>query len=69
MYNFLKVDKNKNYRSPVRIPLEYNFKTNTFNDYPSEGIDWILFEKFNVDQNEYFFGEVEENIEITRLRD
>ena len=63
-YNLLKIDKNKNYKSPIIIPLEYDFKTNTFRDYPHEFLDWVLFKKLGVDENEYYFGQVEEDIKI-----
>lgn len=64
-YNFLKIDKNKNFKSPIIIPLEYDFKSNIFRDYPVELINWHIFEKeLNVDQNEYFFGDVDEDLKI-----
>lgn len=65
-YNLLKIDKNKNYKSPIIVPLEYDFKTNTFSDYPHELIDWDFFGKdLGVDQNEYYYGQVEEDIKLT----
>lgn len=64
-YNLLKIDKNKNYRSPVIVPLDYDFSTNTFKDYPSELIDWNVFgDVFGVDEKEYYNGHVEEDIVI-----
>jgi len=64
IYNFLKIDKNKNYKTPIIIPIEYDFQTNTFRDYPSDDIDWKVFKKFGVDEYELCFGEVEEEIKI-----
>lgn len=63
-YNLLKVDKNKNYRSPIIIPLDYDFNTNTFTDYPVEYIDWDVFKDLGIDQNDYLYGQVEEEIRL-----
>lgn len=64
-YNLLKIDKNKNYKSPIVIPLEYDFNANTFADFTHDLIDWDLFEKdLGVDKNEYYFGKVEEDVRV-----
>lgn len=64
-FNLLKIDKNKNYRSPIIVPLAYDFKSGIFTDFPPEAISWEIFGKnLNIDENEYFMGQVEEDIRI-----
>jgi hypothetical protein len=65
-YNLLKIDKNKNYKSPIIIPVEYDLETSTFKDFPTEYIDWDVFKKDLgvIDSHEYFNGRVEEDIRV-----
>ena len=69
LYNLLKIDKNKNYKKEINVPLTYDVDTCTFKDYEVFDIDWNFFEKkLNIDKNEYFFGKVDETIEFTRCK-
>ncbi|MFH1002204.1 MAG: DnaB-like helicase C-terminal domain-containing protein [bacterium] len=64
IYSLLKIDKNKNYKSPIIIPLDYNFKTNIFKDYPHDWIDWEIITKLGIDDHEYYHSQMEEDIKL-----
>jgi len=69
LYNLLKIDKNKNYKKEINIPLSFDSDTRTFKDYEIFDIDWNIFEKkLNINQHEYIYGKVDENIEFTRCK-
>jgi len=68
LYNLLKIDKNKNYKKELIIPITYDAKTGTFKDCDMIDMNWEIYEKkLNVDKYEYFNGQVEEKINFERV--